>query len=160
VLGRSVGYIAARLRQHSSRGFSLLEVHDQDFYSLLDQYVFRNGATSSTEGLYFCVGVTFVAPQFQHQYIRMSLRPGHYGHCESSKSESELVTLQLAVCRQSIRIGPKTIETLDQQFFSIQSLRSQSLCNTLSDERVGLSFTIAVGLPQHNHSQVQIPWYS
>jgi hypothetical protein len=30
-------------------GFSLLEVHDQDFYSLLDMYVFRNGASSSTK---------------------------------------------------------------------------------------------------------------
>jgi hypothetical protein len=29
-------------------GFSLLEIHDQDFYSLLCMYVFRNGASSST----------------------------------------------------------------------------------------------------------------
>jgi hypothetical protein len=28
-------------------GFSLLEIHDQDFCSLLDMYVFRNGAPSS-----------------------------------------------------------------------------------------------------------------
>jgi hypothetical protein len=28
-------------------GFSLLEIHDQDFYSLLDMYVFQNGASSS-----------------------------------------------------------------------------------------------------------------
>jgi hypothetical protein len=28
-------------------GFSLLEIHDQDFYSLSDMYVFRNGASSS-----------------------------------------------------------------------------------------------------------------
>jgi hypothetical protein len=31
-------------------GFSLLDIHDQDFYSLLDMYVFRNGASSSTRG--------------------------------------------------------------------------------------------------------------
>jgi hypothetical protein len=31
-------------------GFSLLEIHDQVFYSLLDMYVFRNGAFSSTKG--------------------------------------------------------------------------------------------------------------
>jgi hypothetical protein len=28
--------------------FSLLEIHDKDFYSLLDMYVFRNMASSST----------------------------------------------------------------------------------------------------------------
>jgi hypothetical protein len=31
-------------------GFSLLEIHDQYFYSLLDVYMFRNGAFSSTIG--------------------------------------------------------------------------------------------------------------
>jgi hypothetical protein len=30
-------------------GFSLLEIHDQDFCSLLDMYVFRNGASCSTK---------------------------------------------------------------------------------------------------------------
>jgi hypothetical protein len=30
-------------------GFSLLEVHDQDFCSLLDMYAFRSGASSSTK---------------------------------------------------------------------------------------------------------------
>jgi hypothetical protein len=29
--------------------FSLLEIHDQDFHSLLDRYVFRNGTSSSTD---------------------------------------------------------------------------------------------------------------
>jgi hypothetical protein len=33
-------------------GFRLLEIHDQDFYSLLDMRVFRNGVSFSTrEGL-------------------------------------------------------------------------------------------------------------
>jgi hypothetical protein len=30
-------------------GFSLLEIHDQDFYCIPDMYVFRNGASSSTK---------------------------------------------------------------------------------------------------------------
>jgi hypothetical protein len=30
-------------------GFSVLEFHDQDFYSFLNTYVFRNGASSSTK---------------------------------------------------------------------------------------------------------------
>jgi hypothetical protein len=29
-------------------GFFLFEIHDQDFCSLLDMYVFRNGASSSS----------------------------------------------------------------------------------------------------------------
>jgi hypothetical protein len=32
-----------------SPGFILLEIHEQDLYSLLDMYVFRNGASSSTK---------------------------------------------------------------------------------------------------------------
>jgi hypothetical protein len=52
-------------------GFSLLEIHDQDFYSLLDIYVFRNGASSAAkEGRSFYVGFMFDVPQFQHKYIR------------------------------------------------------------------------------------------
>jgi hypothetical protein len=47
-------------------GFSFLEIHDRDFYSLLDMYVFRNGASFSTKGggggLSFYVGAAFVAP--------------------------------------------------------------------------------------------------
>jgi hypothetical protein len=30
-------------------GFSLFEIHDQDFYSLLDIYLFRNETSSSTK---------------------------------------------------------------------------------------------------------------
>jgi hypothetical protein len=38
-------------------GFSLLDIHDQDFCSLLDMYVFRNGASSSMrEGSIFLCG--------------------------------------------------------------------------------------------------------
>jgi hypothetical protein len=51
-------------------GFNLLEIHDEDVYSLLDMYIFRNWASSSTKGgvRSFYVGATFVAPQFQHGY--------------------------------------------------------------------------------------------
>jgi hypothetical protein len=31
---------------------------------------------------------------------------------------------------------------------------------TLSDERTGLSFTIAAGTRQHSHSRVRVPWDS
>jgi hypothetical protein len=45
-------------------GFSVLEIHEQDFCSLLDMYVFRNGAFSSTRGEVglSTLGATFVAP--------------------------------------------------------------------------------------------------
>jgi hypothetical protein len=33
-------------------GFSLLEIHDQDFYSLLDTYMFQNGASSTNSLLH------------------------------------------------------------------------------------------------------------
>jgi hypothetical protein len=36
-------------------------------------------------------------------------------------------------------------------------LRSQSLCNILSDDRIGLSFTIAAGNCQRIHSQARVP---
>jgi hypothetical protein len=31
-------------------GFSLLDIHDQDFCPLLDMYMFRNGASSFMKG--------------------------------------------------------------------------------------------------------------
>jgi hypothetical protein len=42
-------------------------------------------------------------------------------------------------------------------FFSSENLWSKSLCNILSDESVGLLFTIAAGLRQLSHSQVRVP---
>jgi hypothetical protein len=46
--GFSVGRLnCCWFRQHSIPGFSLLEIRDQDFYSLLYMNVFRNGASSS-----------------------------------------------------------------------------------------------------------------
>jgi hypothetical protein len=49
------------------------------------------------------------------------------------------VTLQLAVHLQSVQLGAKHLEAYYQSFFSIEPLRSWSLCNILSDERMGLS---------------------
>jgi hypothetical protein len=42
--------------------FSLLEIHDQDFYSLLDMYVFGNGASSSAKkaSVFLCRRYVFV----------------------------------------------------------------------------------------------------
>jgi hypothetical protein len=71
------------------------------------------------------------------------------------------VTLRLAIYRQSVRLGAKTLESHGQFFFfSIEHLRSQTLCNILSDERMGLSFKIVAGPRQRIHSQVRFPFYS
>jgi hypothetical protein len=67
------------------------------------------------------------------------------------------ITLRLAVYRQSVRLGYKPLETHDQNIYSPTAhLRSQSLCNTLSDERMGLPFTIATGPRQRSHSLVRV----
>jgi hypothetical protein len=41
-------------------------------------------------------------------------------------------------------------------FFSTEHLRSYSLCSILSEERMGLSFTIAASPRQSRHSQVRV----
>jgi hypothetical protein len=41
--------------------------------------------------------------------------------------------------------------------FSTERLQSWSLCNILSDEEMGLSFTIAAGPRQSSHSRVRVP---
>jgi hypothetical protein len=56
------------------------------------------------------------------------------------------VTLRLAVYRQSVHLGDKPLENHDQQFFNL----------TLSFI-VLMSFTIAAGPRQRNHSRVRVP---
>jgi hypothetical protein len=46
---RSVDRMAADLASTVIPGAGLTEIHDQEFYSLLDMYRFRNGASSSTK---------------------------------------------------------------------------------------------------------------
>jgi hypothetical protein len=71
------------------------------------------------------------------------------------------VTLQLVVYRQSVRLGDTPLETHDLDlYFLTEHLRLQSLCNILSNERMGLSFAIAAGPRQCSHSQVLVPWDS
>jgi hypothetical protein len=59
------------------------------------------------------------------------------------------VTLRLAVHRQSVRLGTKPLETHDQRFlFWTEPLWIYSLCNILSDERMGLPLMNMLGLCQ------------
>jgi hypothetical protein len=56
------------------------------------------------------------------------------------------VILRLAVYCQSVLLGEKPLETHDQNFyFPTNHLRSQSLCNTLSNEKMGLSLMNMLG---------------
>jgi hypothetical protein len=52
---------------------------------------------------------------------------------------------------------PSPLRLTAINFFSTEPLRSLSLCNTLSDERVGLSFAIDAGSCQSSHSWVWVP---
>jgi hypothetical protein len=68
------------------------------------------------------------------------------------------VTLRLAVYHQSVHLGNKPLR--DSQpvhlFFPTEHLQSKSLCDILSDERIGLLFTIAAGPHQCSRSQVHV----
>jgi hypothetical protein len=72
--------------------------------------------------------------------------------------ETVRITLRLAVYRQSARLGDNPLETRDQQFFlSTEPLRLYSSCSILSDERMGMSFTIAASLRHRSHSMIRVP---
>jgi hypothetical protein len=55
------------------------------------------------------------------------------------------VTLRLEVYRQTFHLGVKPLETHDQRPSSTEPLWSQSLCNILSDEKMGLSLMNMLG---------------
>jgi hypothetical protein len=54
-------------------------------------------------------------------------------------------------------LAPSPLRPTTSIFFSAEHLRLYSLCNILSHERMGLSFTIAAGPRQRSHSQAQVP---
>jgi hypothetical protein len=48
----------------------------------------------------------------------------------------------------------------DQIFYFCQTVAGLLIRGALSDERMGLSFTIAAGLRQRSHSRIRVPWDS
>jgi hypothetical protein len=69
----------------------LLEIYDQDFFSILDMYVFRNGASFSMRGE---VGLSVQALHLLHRGFSRSTSPpsqcpGHYALI-SSKSYTQI----------------------------------------------------------------------
>jgi hypothetical protein len=64
-------------------GFSLLEIHSQDIYSLLDMYVFRNVASSSTK-----VGSVFLCRRYMRQILyETQVRTSQETHCLRYKTQ-------------------------------------------------------------------------
>jgi hypothetical protein len=51
-------------------------------------------------------------------------------------------------------LAPRSLKPTTSFSFSTEPLQSQSLCNILSDERIGLSFTIAAGRRQRSYSRI------
>jgi hypothetical protein len=52
------------------------------------------------------------------------------------------------------------IRGLPPDFYYCQSVEGLLMWGALSDERMGLSFTIAAGPRQRSHSRVRVPWES
>jgi hypothetical protein len=71
-----------------------------------------------------------------------------------SQSQSYFTTGGLPPVSSSWRQAPWDLRPL---IFSTEHLWSWSLCNVLSDERMGLSFTIAADFRQRSHSDVRVP---
>jgi hypothetical protein len=63
---------------------------------------------------------------------------------------------------QSASLSSKkaSIWGLRPDFYYCQTVAGLLIWGALSDERTGLSFTIAAGLRQGNHSRVRVPWDS
>jgi hypothetical protein len=79
----------------------------------------------------------------------------HQGKCiEWSLSQSYFTTGGLPPISSSWLQAPWDSRPV---FFSAEHLLSQCLCNILSDEWMGLSFTTAAGPRQRSHSQVRVP---
>jgi hypothetical protein len=69
------------------------------------------------------------------------------------------VTLRLAVYHQSVRLGGYILEAHDQRFFfSTEPLRSQSLCNILSVEKMALPLW-SVARPKNFYPRGETPQY-
>jgi hypothetical protein len=74
----------------------------------------------------------------------------------SSESESELLYDWRFTANQFV-LATSPLRLMATNFFSTEPLPSQSSCNILSDERMGLSFIIAACPRQRSHSRVRIP---
>jgi hypothetical protein len=93
--------------------------------------------------------------------IRPRLHTGEFfwSRCESQESELlydwRFIANQFVLAPSPLRLTARILF-----FSSIEHLRSYSLYNILSDERMGLSFTITAGPRQRIRSRVRVYWDS
>jgi hypothetical protein len=103
-VGRSSVKLLMAFSSTAIPGFSLLVIHGQVLYSLLDMYVFRKGASFLTKEGSVSLCWRFVAPQFQHEYIRAvtasrSLWTLHPCHCSILSNIRTMYTEVSCRCR-------------------------------------------------------------
>jgi hypothetical protein len=101
-------------------GFSLIEIHEQDFCSLLDMYVFRNGASSSTRKEFVFLRIQALGllhGSFSTNKSSSLRRSGHYRLCASFFTE---------LCKE--------IFIQDIQKLSVNAGLCSSLCLNLSTD--------------------------
>jgi hypothetical protein len=115
-------------------GFSVLEIHDRNFCSLLDMYMFKNGASSSTRG-----GVGWLLHLFTIHWLLICCwsSPAHFFSTEShgtrdhiflSDGYGRIQRCPLARCQHSaFSQQPATVHLLLCVYLLLQSRNSASV---------------------------------
>jgi hypothetical protein len=70
----------------------------------------------------------------------------HLSYASNTQNSQSRIYFTTGGYRRSVRLGAKPLEDHDQRFFSTETLWSYSLCNILSDEKMGLSLMNMLGL--------------
>jgi hypothetical protein len=102
---------------------------------------------------------------FHCDWLGSDLRISHFFYCDCLERRLcyEWIVLSLMLwptASRPVYLGIKHPSgAYDQNYISVRQLRV-CWCGTLSDERTGLSVTIAAGPRQLNHNQVRVPWDS
>jgi hypothetical protein len=120
------------------------------------------GTLCSRKLLFYILHGSIVVKRFNMTPLPVCCSPNSEAHSpllsEINVRVRVRVTIRLAVHRQSVRLGAKPLETHDQQSFLTEPLQSWSLCNIITHERAGLSFTISAGPRQRSQSRVRVSW--
>jgi hypothetical protein len=87
----------------------LIEIHDQDFCSLLDMYVFEKWGLPFDEGRgrSFSGGAAFVAPQFQHEYVQVPMGTAHPLHLECSLYNIGTDRIENTITKNASIVAPR-----------------------------------------------------
>jgi hypothetical protein len=129
--GSLVTWIVVRLTALTQLGFSLLGIHEQDFYSLPDMYEFRNGASSSTKegSVFLCrryVCCTAVSARVYPRCHGVQVTVGSVCHCTTLSS---IYTRYTEVPCQSVHIAVPKQRLLYCRLFTKLLLGNGSACH-------------------------------